>query len=167
MESENGFTIPEGYFQSARERILSKTINGKALEMRDGFLTPANYFESSKKEILSKTTLKKEKVKNRFLEKLYIANATIHPYIRIAAIALIIGGAGIFLFQLPQFQSPAQRIAFEEPSTEEILAYVENSNEFSVNEISYITPAEADLPVSLEEDYLINQADEQLITEEL
>lgn len=66
MQKENqGFLVPENYFEELTANIESKITIGKFknLNNNDGFKTPVNYFENLNAQILSKTSAQKPKIK--------------------------------------------------------------------------------------------------------
>ncbi len=153
----HGFVVPDGYFTSAKQQILSKTVGNTVPS--DGFRLPEQYFEMAKQKILQKTIGK---------QPLQIQNYKWfqQPYFRIAASVVLISGIMMLLMVSYQGNNKLTEKSLE-PSTEDIFTYMENNSEISINEIGYITPNEIEIPTTIEENYILNQADEHLLTEEL
>lgn len=159
QEQKDGFQVPEGYFDDAKKRILAKTIYREKEINPDGFQIPENYFEKSREEIIEKTIGRQNHptIKISWYQQ---------PWFRIAASVIFLAGLTL-LFSIPIKKSDTQITANTELSTEDIFAYVENNTDYSLTEIGYLAPNDFALPTTVEENYILNQADEQLLTEEL
>ena len=149
-DAKGGYTIPEGYFEQMEKDILNKT-------SYNGFKVPTDYFENASSELIKKVDSPKV-IKHDFAFK--------QMAVGIAASILFI--AGFFLFK-DKSVTPLSTIAYSENkmnelSDEEIIYYVD------IDDIkdSHINVAKAeDKLQKQEEEYILNNADEQQILEQL
>lgn len=159
LSSKGGFSVPPGYFNRLKLHVTEQTTRAESNEDNPGLKVPEHYFEQSRERILARTTGNKTSSKP-VLQVWYKRNIT-----RYAAAAVVILTASIVLFvnnkQRPSFT--AMKV-----SDEEIMQYLEYTDlrEMQVTDVSFAA-TDAGLPVTSEEQYIINQTDEQSIIEEL
>lgn len=150
-DPQGGFEVPEGYFEQLQSDLLRKTAG-------NGFTVPEGYFGSLESRIRQRIAEHRPvSVKIHYLRKSVIG---------IAATLLL---AGAFFFLTFRDERPANHFAqtrMDELSDEEIIDYVEvaDLNDAHINGMAVNIEDQAQKQV---EDYLINQADEQLIMDEL
>lgn len=147
-----GFTVPEGYFQEQRTRLMFR-IRRNGYELPE-MQVPEGYFENSRNRILQKTTLHKK------------ASFTLlrNPLMRYAAAASVILVSGIaFMFLRMDKQQSARNI-----SANDVINYLEvyGTSDLSSAELVQLIPT-SQMPTTAEENYLIQQTDNTLTFEEL
>lgn len=144
-----GFDVPEGYFESLQSNILNKT-------SENGFNVPENYFETLEKRIQQRIPKGKTIPLNTSIIKKYM--------IGVAASILFI--AGFFLIKNKTSNNIPTLIYSEVDvtnlSNEDIINYVdiEDINDSHIDETALNTNDKTQKQV---ENYLLNNADEELI----
>jgi hypothetical protein len=156
LETEGGFKVPHGYFNRLKQHVLDQT-TGTPIDEQSGFQIPEGYFGQSREQILLKTTGIKA---NPILKVWYK-----RPILRYAAAAAVIMTSSILFWP---FQRQDASMVQINVSDEEIIQYLGQSDvhDIPVTEVSFVS-SEVEAPVSVQENYIINQTDEQSIIEEL
>ncbi len=144
---ENQFSVPENYFNSIEDSVLSKIIE----EQLPGKLTynvPDNYFESFEDRLFSNTEFPKKETKVIRLK------SKILKMIPTAAAACMLLFIGLNYF------SNTEKITFETISSEELELWFNDSN-FEENSINLLEFTDADFTDTdiLEDDTSINDDD--------
>lgn len=151
--NQGGFSVPESYFEKLESDIFAKTANV-------GFTVPNGYFDTLESKITDKISK----------PKLSISYSSTYAKVLsgIAAALIVISG---FIFMnrnlMPNKQNKAfSKAVMDEVSDEEIITYVDESDirESHIIDVAFTTKDKSQNQV---EDYLINNAEEQLIIEEL
>lgn len=135
---KNGFTVPEGYFDSLEDNIIDE-LKVKESVTNTGFKVPDNYFENLEDSVLSKVSnLEKDtKVIKLFSRKTILFASSI------AAAILLLFNLSIFTEKAtePDFETVENYILNEDISTYEIASLLEeeelteeNFIEFSIEE---------------------------------
>lgn len=149
LRTEGGFTVPVGYFENMRTHVLKQTTGQ---ETDKTFEVPEGYFEQSRTAILAQTALKPKTVRLWYTRSLakYAAAAVV-----------LLTSALTFVLYRQQHQPNLQSM-----SDDEIILYLEEEGvrDIPVSEVSF---AVNEAPANGEEKYLMNNADEQSIIEEL
>lgn len=152
--SSGGYTTPDGYFEELQKTILRKTVDHV-------FTTPENYFETLETRI----NLKLAKPQSAQLRIIHFKKIAIG----IAASLLLVSGL-FFTKNIIHSTSTSAHFseaAINELSDEEIIKYVEVSDIKDSHLAEILPNTNEDKTQKQVEDYLINNADEQLITDEL
>ncbi|MEI6507926.1 MAG: hypothetical protein WCO54_05535 [Bacteroidota bacterium] len=149
---DNGFQVPDGYFELLQNNILAKTTD-------NGFTVPEKYFNTLDNRIQQK--IKKSKVINHHFAFKRMAMGVAASFILIAGFLLIKN-------QLyPSMQSHVlSQNKLNELSDEEIINYLDIAD-LSDNHIAESTVKTEVKSQNQVEDYLINNAEEELIIEQL
>jgi hypothetical protein len=149
LGSTGGFTTPPGYFKQLQSHILTQTTGGSSSNPE----VPEGYFDQARLAIIQKTTQRPQLVV--WYRK---------PLVKYAAASLVLISLSFVVWfnQLPA----NHHMAKVNISDEEILHYFERSDlkDIPITAISFTSSTTT---LSDEETYIINQADEQLILEEL
>lgn len=149
---DNGFKVPDGYFELLQKNILAKTTD-------NGFTVPENYFNTLDNRIQQK--IKKSKTINYHFTFRRMAMGVAASFILTAGFLLIKN-------QLyPSMQSHVlSQNKLNELSDEEIINYLDiaDLNDSHIAETTVKTEVKSQNQV---EDYLINNAEEELIIEQL
>lgn len=145
-----GFNVPDGYFAQLNEDIIRKTSG-------NGFTIPVGYFETLETRILKKVD-KPKIIRHDFAFKQLILG--------IAASIIIIAG---FFTVKNKFYSSHQysESKMNNLSDEEIINYVDVDDIKDLHIAENTSNKVEDKTQKQEEDYLINNADEQQIIEQL
>jgi hypothetical protein len=149
LETSGGFTIPMGYFEQLPSHILAQT----AGSVKVALPIPEGYFEQSKKAILQKTIHKPQPT-------LWYKRSILHY--AAAAMVVMSLSVGFWLTRQPVHST----ITAASISDDEIISYLSQSDlkDIPATEISFVS---ANPTLTAEEMFIINQADEQLLLEEL
>jgi len=130
ISKEEGFKIPQGYFEGLSEEIMSKLDNPSFdLPESDGFKAPEGYFDSLGKKVLAKKPEGQTRViRLKPYKKLFFAAASVA-----AAVVLIFGW---------QWQTN-RSLEFGDIASGELLAYFEDhSTGLTSYEIAEVVPIE-------------------------
>ncbi|MES2558780.1 MAG: hypothetical protein V4590_03515 [Bacteroidota bacterium] len=148
LRTEGGFSVPVGYFANMRKQVLEQTTGSEA---NDSFQVPDGYFDRSRAAILAQTTLKPQTVRLWYTRSL----------VKYAAAAMVLVTCTISLLWYQQSPSNLQSM-----TDDEIILYLEENGvrDIPVSEVSFVVN---EAPANSEEKYLINNADEQSLIEEL
>jgi len=114
-QNENGFSVPENYFENVEDVVLSK-ISDKDFPKDIAFSTPDNYFDSFDEEFLAKIVFPKKDVKVISLKS------------RILKFIPTTAAACILLFVGMNYFSSNEKISFETISSEELELWFNDSN---------------------------------------
>jgi len=124
----NGFKIPEGYFEGLKDKLLDKLSEADSLlPNEDGFVAPDGYFDTLKEKISEKINTEEVKViQLNPYRKYYFAAAAV------AAVALIIFGLN---------RNTSETLTFESLAESDIESYFENNEyDLSAYEIADVIP---------------------------
>jgi len=147
-DREGGFMVEDTYFEKMHADIISKT-------SQNGFVVPDKYFESLQLKIEKKVRPQK----TIRLKKNYTQIA-----IGIAASILLI--SGLFIYKSFNTKSQYAEVRINELSDEEIINYVDVSDINDIHIYEASVKSENKTPDQVEE-YIINNTDEQTISDEL
>lgn len=149
LPTAGGFGVPAGYFENMRKQVLQQTTGREA---EKGFVVPDGYFEQSRQAILGLTSGKKPALRLWYTRSL----------VKYAAAAVVLLTSMLTFVVYKQQQQPQ----LESMSNDEIIRYFEEDGvpDIPVSEVSFVVN---ETPANGEEKYLINNADEQSIIEEL
>ncbi|MES2781043.1 MAG: hypothetical protein V4651_14215 [Bacteroidota bacterium] len=149
LRTEGGFTAPVGYFEQMRKHVLQQTTG---LEADENFQVPVGYFDKSRMAILAKTTAKPVAIRLWYTRS----------FVKYAAAAVVLLTT-TFSYVLYQQQSQSN---LQSMTDDEIIMYLEAEGvrDIPVSEVSFVVN---ETPANSEEKYLMNNADEQSIIEEL
>ncbi len=159
LSKNAGFTVPEKYFENLQNVIIEdiKILNFKIENTKGGFIVNDDFFETQKQIILNKTIKNKPNYKINLYPNLFFKVTSI------AALITIVG----FLFL---YKNNAVSYANTIPiSHDEILQHLEK-NEVSIELISEeinLNKTNISNKNNELEKYLIEQADEQQLIDEL
>lgn len=172
LPKENPFSVPEGYFEELPDSILFR-IKGRENHKADfssanHFEVPEGYFDSLSKSILVKTAIK-QKTQGKII--------WLHRLSRVAVAAVAVVAVSLVIWISKHKSGHSTNTAgLEQVSDEEIFTYLENNNvsidlvaEVYAETVSDKNKSEASDNDSnaLMEQYILDNADEQLILEEL
>lgn len=147
--TEGGFITPIGYFENMRKHVLQHTTQQ---QIEETFNVPDGYFEQSRIAILAQTVNSPQTVRLWYTR----------PFVKYAAAAIVVLASTLtFWVNKPQPSKDLQSM-----SDEEIILYFDEQGvrDIPVSEVSF---AVNETPANSEEKYLMNNADEQSIIEEL
>lgn len=149
LRTEGGFTVPVGYFENMRKHVLDQTTGP---DLDESFQVPQGYFEQSRGAILAQTANKPKTV------RLWYTRALV-KYAAAAIVVVTFTLTFVLYNQQPQ-------ISLQSMTDDEIILYLEEEGvrDIPVSEVSFVVN---DAPANGEEKYLMNNADEQSIIEEL
>ncbi len=151
LNKEDGFKIPEGYFDSLHERLLDRLdTEGHELPENDGFTVPDNYFNELHKNIQQKLKDEEPKI------------VQLHPYRKYYLAAASI--AAIVLVWIGLNRETQEPITFQDIASSDIDSYFENHEiGLSPFEIAEVLPVDH-LEIN---DLLENQIKEENIVDYL
>jgi hypothetical protein len=149
---EGGFTTPDAYFVALQQNVLSRTSSG-------GFTVPDGYFEQAEVRVLQKV---KESSRPR-LRIIYQRRA----FAAMAAAVLLASFLFVFRQSFNANQGAARPVAAIDVSDDEIMEYVEVADIRESRIMDLAFNSTEDKSQKQVEEYLVNNADEQLIIEEL
>jgi hypothetical protein len=170
LPKNNPFTLPYSYFEELPQSILIRVKGSETPQLSQkidsAFEVPQGYFEHFPSQIVSKST--SLKTRGKIIRLIHINR------IFVAAVALLAIGLVLLLSKAAIHNSEA--IAHEPATDDEILTYLEN-NDVSIDLVTEVYTAlpprknnsVSSIPDSnmLIEEYIFDNADEQLILEEL
>lgn len=151
-EGSGGFGVPQGYFDSAKTRILMSTSDR-------GFTVPENYFEGLQNRITGRAVLKRPTMQIIHTKSRWMA-------VGIAASLLIAGGLFLYTPPMPTHKQMAVTTEMNSLSDEEILSYVDLSD-LKDQHLAGLLPKTEDAANGQIEEYILDNTDGQLITDEL
>lgn len=149
-DKKKDFSVPEGYFENATERFLSKIENVRSKNSTEGFKVPQGYFEDLNAKIAQR--INKDKVIQLHPFKKY--------YYAVAAIAAII----VVFFVLRFNDNQELSFGFDDLAYSDIETYFESNRlGFTSYEIAEIIPVDQ-LEIN---DILVDRLNEENIIEYL
>ncbi|MDO6760076.1 hypothetical protein Q4566_07675 [Tamlana sp. 2_MG-2023] len=162
-DKSTGFKVPEGYFDTLDDKIMSQVKNNLTLDTgaENGFKVPKDYFNTVDERIIKRIENgeKTAKVIPIFNKKTILFASSI------AAAVLLLFNLSVFESNKPSFnnldvQTVENYIIYEDISTSELATL------FTVEELDETVLSESVFDDENIEDYLLNHADiENLLTE--
>jgi len=171
LPKNNPFTLPSTYFEELPQSILIQVKGSETPQLsqtiESGFEVPQGYFEDFPSKVISKSHA--ANTGGRIIRFPYINR------IAAAAVALLAVGLVLLLSKTTPHQTETA-VSIEQATDDEIFTYLENNN-VSIDLVAEVyteTETVKNKPVNsapdsntLIEQYILDNADEQLILEEL
>ncbi|WP_248723902.1 hypothetical protein [Seonamhaeicola sp. ML3] len=145
---DNGFKVPEGYFNGLEDQIISE-LKLKDITKEPGFKIPGTYFDTLEDTIVSKTKHKETKVVKLFSKKVVLYASSI------AAAILLLFNLSIFEKENiePDYASLENYLLNEDISAYEIASFLEEEDLTEENFVEFNIDKDA------VEDYIFENLD--------
>lgn len=130
----DGFKIPNGYFNQLKRDILNKTV-----QVNDGLLVPDGYFDELKQQILTK------KAEREKMKPLYTQRPIIWRYAAAAAVIVVSVGTLLHLFN----SNTEFNTSLKKTDTDVLMHYIEQHGTtedayYLISDETHETPNETD-----------------------
>jgi len=139
IKKENGFKVPENYFESIEDRFFDE-IKIDKLPDKEGFNIPEDYFESIEDNVFEKINSEKELILNKETKVILLRERVVKRLILVAIAASFLIFSGIIYFN-------NQKLNFDKLAQNDI----ENWIDENINEIDSYTITDVYQDTALED----------------